>query len=165
MWCSPQLICWKADFERWWDYQLSLPHLDTSKAAGWHSLPRCQYLDSILWEKVSWYNCVILFEPCRRRRRNSRLDLRSHLDWWARMRLIELSHKSADRMSEAEKELKLGSWRRELAHDWSGKEMIWGYIVSSESDLSPPTSLEKQASTELFHLLCPSHPTRCHLHF
>lgn len=60
------------------------------------------------------------------------------------MRLIELSHKSADRMSEAEKELKFGSWRRELAHDRSGKEMIWGYIGPSESDFSPPTSLEKK---------------------
>lgn len=117
---------------------------DTSKAAGWHRLLLCQYRDSILWEKGPWYNCVRLFEPCRRRQRNSRLDLRSHLAWWARMRLIELSHKSADRMSGAEKELKFGSWRRELARDRSGKEMIWGYIGPSESNFSPPTSLEKE---------------------
>ncbi len=86
---------------------------DTSKAAGWHNLPHIQNWTLSFEEKKPWYNCARLFEPCRRSRHDSRLDLRSHVDWWARKRLIELRHKSADRMSEAEKELKFGSWRDE----------------------------------------------------
>ncbi len=57
-------------------------------------------------------------------------------------------------MSEAEKELKFGSWRWELAHDRSGKEMIWGDGGPSERDFSPPTSLkEKRAlSCSIYHV-------------
>lgn len=105
-------------------------------------------------KKGARYNCVRLFAPCRSRRHDSRLDLRSHLDWWARMRLIELRHKSADQMSEAEKELKFGSWRWDLARARSGKEMIWRYSGPSERDISPPTSLEEKRalSCSIYHV-------------
>ncbi len=127
---------------------------DTSKAAGWHNLPHIQNWTLSFEEKTPWYNCARLFAPCRRSRHDSRLDLRSHIDWWARKRLIELRHKSADRMSEAEKELKFGSWRWELAHDRSGKEMIWGDCGPSERDFSPPTSLKEKwaLSCSIYHV-------------
>lgn len=105
-------------------------------------------------EHPIWCKRVILLHPSRKSRCDSRLDLRSHLDWWAKMRLIELSHKSAARFSEAEKELKFGSVRYELAHNRSGsRRRRYEGLRRTLCE-----GLQCCGASELFDLSRPPHP-------